>query len=109
MRIEDARQEAFRSDLKQIQQNIEVNEAMASQGNDLGRLNDALFAELENLRKVKVSDPDALKAEVERSRAVEGIAKVVISNAGTVLEATRMRAQLASGEITMPKMLGDQS
>lgn len=73
--------------------------------NDLGRLNDALFAELENLRAVDPKDSDALKAEVERSKAVEGIARTIIDNAGTVLDATRIRASLAKSTVNMPRML----
>ena len=38
--------------------------------NTLGRLNEVLFAELERLNALDVSDGDALQAEIERSKAV---------------------------------------
>lgn len=73
-------------------------------GNTLGRLNDELFAQLERLREVDASDPEALAAEVSRSKAVEGISRMVVDNAKTVLAATQMRADLTR-ETAMPRML----
>jgi hypothetical protein len=79
--------------------------AESPRANNMGRLSDLLFDELERLGSLDTHDSDALKAEVERSRAIEGIAKTVIENAGTVLEATRMRAQYTQQTVTMPKLL----
>lgn len=74
--------------------------------NVMGRLQDALFAELDRLGKIDLSDTEALKAEVERSRAVEGIAQVTIANVGVAIEATRLKAQYTqNATITMPKLL----
>lgn len=107
MRIEQARQLAFRQDMTEaLVAAVKTRRVeMATSGmNSLGRLNDELFAQLERLSDVDVRDEASLKAEVERSRAVEGIAKTIIGNAETVLAATRMRAEYTS-HASMPKML----
>lgn len=98
------RQRAFARECSGVMALIETEEAMAENENTLGQLNNELFAELHRLRKVDITDEAALKAEVERSRAVEGIAHMVIDNAKTVLQAANMRAQY-SNEATMPRML----
>ena len=41
--------------------------------NSLGRLNEMLFAELERLAALDVTDQAALDAEVARSRAIQGL------------------------------------
>ena len=48
-----------------------------SSHNTLGRMTDMLFEELERLNAVDVTDGDALAAEVERSRAMQGMAKEI--------------------------------
>jgi hypothetical protein len=73
----------------------------------LEQLNIELFSELHRLREVDAGDPDALEAEVKRSKAVEGISKTIISNANTVLEVTRLRAEY-SKTVVVPKMLEDR-
>lgn len=45
---------------------------MAKGDNTLGRLNEVLFAELTRLDAVDVTEEAALRAEVERSKAVQG-------------------------------------
>lgn len=78
---------------------------MADQSNNaLGKLNDALFAELDRLSSVDIKDEDAVKLEISRSKAIEGIAKTTVDNAKTILDATRLRAEY--GRTTpMPKIL----
>ena len=80
---------------------------MASKGeNTLGRLNEVLFAELERLNAVDVTDAAALQAEVERSKAVQGVAKEINASAKTVLDTARMRAEWADARTARtPKML----
>lgn len=105
MKLQDMRQRAFARECAGVMAAIETGEAMAENNNNtLGQLNAELFAELHRLRQVDASDADALQAEVARSKAVEGIARMVVDNAKTVLEATRMRAEY-SKEATMPRML----
>lgn len=75
-----------------------------TQNNTLGQLNIELFAQLHRLREVDVSDEAALKAEIERSKAVEGISHNIIDNAKVIMDATRMRATF-SQQTTVPRML----
>lgn len=107
MRLEDARYDAFRVGLPNLLKQIEMEEIMQEShnaNNSLGRLNEELFAQLDRLSSVDPTDRSALEAEIERSKAVEGIAKTIIDNAETVLSATRMRASYTKNA-TMPRML----
>lgn len=77
---------------------------MSDRQNDLKRLNEVLFDELERLGSVDVTNEDAVKLEISRSKAIEGIAKTAVDNAKTILDATRLRAEF--GRTTpMPKLL----
>lgn len=77
---------------------------MPDKQNDLKKLNDVLFDELERLSAVDVGNEDAVRLEINRSKAIEGIAKTAVDNAKTILEATRIRAEY-SREVRMPRML----
>lgn len=102
--IRTLRRRAEAQSLRRTYALMVFEEETVAQENTLGRLNDALFEELQALREVDPTDKDALAAEVERSKAIEGVAKTVIENANTVLTATRMRAQLSGGTV-VPRML----
>lgn len=79
---------------------------MANNANTLGRLNEILFAELERLNALDATDKDALEAEVERSKAVQGVAKEINTSARSVLETARLRAEWAGAkQARTPKML----
>lgn len=78
---------------------------MAAGENSLGRLNEILFAELERLDAVDVTDESALKAEVDRSRAVQSVAREINTAASTILEHTQLRAQLRGINLKTPSML----
>lgn len=60
--------------------------------NTLGDLNNHLFEQMERLNDEEL-DGEALDAEINRSKAVSGIARDIISNANLVL-----RAQIAKSE-----------
>ena len=80
--------------------------AKSQKTNAMGRLQDALFDELDRLGSLDLTDTDALKAEIERSKAVEGIARATIENVGVAIEATRLKAQYTqNATVTMPKLL----
>lgn len=80
--------------------------AKSPRANTMGRLQDALFDELDRLGSLDLTDTDALKAEIERSKAVEGIARATIENVGVAIEATRLKAQYTqNATVTMPKLL----
>lgn len=50
---------------------------MPDKQNDLKKLNDVLFAELERLGNVDLGNEDAVRLEISRSKAIEGIAETV--------------------------------
>jgi hypothetical protein len=70
--------------------------------NKLSDLNNHLFAQLERLNDETLSG-DQLQDEIERSKAITGVSKEVVSNARLVLDAERHKREygLTSG----PKML----
>lgn len=72
--------------------------------NTLIDLNDHLFAQLERLGADGLTE-DAMKAEIERARAVTGVAQQVIANANTVLRTVEFRDRIA-GSSDVPPMLG---
>jgi len=79
--------------------------AAKPQGQTLGKLNDKLFEQLDRLSAIEVTDADALKAEVERTRAFEGLARTVIENANTVITAYRLKHDLEGETAAIPYML----
>lgn len=77
--------------------------------NTLTDLQNHLFTALERLNDESL-DSEEVQREIERSRAVADIGKVVIANANTEMQAIRLRAALTSGgkvPVSFPKMLGD--
>ena len=82
-----------------------VAEARKQGDSALGRVNDYLFAELERLDTLDASDPDALRLEISRARAGEGMAKAAIDNANTILDVARLKAEYSGARVSVPKML----
>lgn len=75
----------------------------------LGRLNEILFEELERINQVDASDRDAVKDEIARSKAIQGIAKEVNESARTMLDTARFRAEWAGArQAQTPPMLEDR-
>lgn len=71
--------------------------------NKLSDLNNHLFAQLERLGDESLK-PEQLKTEIERGKAITGVAQQIIANGRLVLD-----AQVAVNENqikSMPKMLG---
>ena len=73
--------------------------------NKLIDLNNHLFAQLERLGQEEVAG-DKLATEIERSKAITGIAKEVISNARLALDAQVALAD--KGVKTLPGMIEAQ-
>ena len=79
---------------------------MAEGQNSLGRLNEVLFAELERLDALDASDTEALRAEIDRSRAVQGVAKEINASARTILDTAQYRAEWAGAkQAHVPRLL----
>ena len=73
--------------------------------NTLGDLNNHLFAQLERLSDEDVKGRELME-EIDRARAVTGIATQIISNANIVLKAKKLKAETLGRENTeMPHML----
>jgi len=73
--------------------------------NTLGNLNNHLFAQLERLSDEDLKG-DKLKEEILRSKSVADIAKNIIENAKTVLEAKKFESEiLGRSQVIAPKML----
>jgi len=108
MRLDEMRRTAELADMADVLlRSLNARKAeIMEQNNSLGRLNAVLFDELERLNDIDVSDEEATKREIERSRAIEGTAKSITENGKTILQATRMRAEFGMG-VQFPKMLGE--
>lgn len=75
--------------------------------NTLGRMTDMLFEELERLNALDATDAEALGAEVERSKAMQGMAKEINQSAKSQLEVAQFRAEWAGArQAALPKVLG---
>lgn len=72
--------------------------------NTLGDLTNHLFAELERLGDESLS-PEQLEREIERSKAVTGVAQQVIANANTVLRSYEFRDSAMNANTKLPRML----
>jgi len=72
---------------------------MTGNNKTLSDLNEKLH---EQLNRLCNSQGEELKAEIERTRAVSGIAREIVDNAKLVLEAQRC----LGGKNTTPKLLG---
>lgn len=74
--------------------------------NTLGDLTNHLFAELERLGDESLTTEE-MKGEIERARAVTGVAQQVIANANTMLRAAEFEDSRMSADTRVPRMLTD--
>jgi len=73
--------------------------------NKLSDLNDHLFAAMERLNSEDVNG-DALKEEIERSRAMAGVAREIVNAGKLALDAQR---KIAAGEVySKPPLLEEK-
>ena len=79
---------------------------MSESTNNAKRLNAILFEELERLNGIDAADEKALKAEIGRSNAIQGVAREVNGNHKNMLDAAKYRAEWAGAKVArMPKEL----
>lgn len=67
-------------------------------------LNNTLFEALERLNDTSLSG-DNLKQEIERSRAITGVANSIISNASIALKACDLKDKALDADMQLPRML----
>ncbi|MDN5307964.1 MAG: hypothetical protein PWP16_1327 [Eubacteriaceae bacterium] len=72
--------------------------------NKLSDLNNHLFAELERLSDEDLKG-EALTEEIQRSRAITGVATQIIANGSLVLEARKYVDEGYDADAKIPKML----
>lgn len=72
--------------------------------NTLEALNNHLFAELERLGEEDLKG-DELKEEINRAKAITGVASQVISNANLVLQAQRFLDEKYNADAKLPNLL----
>jgi hypothetical protein len=77
---------------------------MAGPQNKLADLNNHLFAQLERLGDEDMSEEET-KKEIERARAITGVAKQIISNGNLVLKAAKFADEKLDNDSDVPRML----
>lgn len=71
----------------------------------MGRLNGYLFDELERLSELDTSDSEAMRNEIARSKAIEGLAQATVNNANVILRVSELRCEYSNARFQMPKQL----
>lgn len=72
--------------------------------NTLGDLNNHLFEQLERLNDDDLTGEE-LKQEIQRSNAISNVAKQIIGNANTVLNAQKLYLDAEDNDINKPRKL----
>lgn len=74
--------------------------------NTMGDLMNHLFSQLERLDDDTLT-PEQLEREIDRSKAVTGVAQQVIANANTMLRAIEFQDGRMDADSHLPRMLTD--
>lgn len=72
--------------------------------NKLIDLNNHLFEQLERLNDEELTGEE-LKQEVDRSKAVQGVARAIIDNGNLALEAQKLVVEYGGRDVKLPGML----
>lgn len=71
----------------------------------IGGVSDALFAELDRLQAADATDAEAMRAEIERAKAVRDVAAVIIDNNKFVLDVAKAKSDFDGEKLIIPKGL----
>lgn len=63
------------------------------------KVSESLLAQLDRLEAVDASNADALRMEISRAKAVQGITSQLIANGNMTLEACRLKLEVAYVEV----------
>jgi len=77
---------------------------MSGTRNKISDLNNHLFEQLERLNDEELKG-DQLKEEIERARAITGIASQIVANGQLVLKATIAKSQYMGSSEKLPALL----
>ena len=72
---------------------------------NLGDLNNLLFKQLQ---KLESSDEDKVDKELERTKGITDIARVLLLNANTVITAEKLRIEYGSHKVTSELLLTNE-
>lgn len=83
---------------------MECKKGEKDMNNKLIDLNNHLFAEIERLGDEDLKGED-LAREIERARAITGVASQVIANGILAIKAEELRSNALSADVKVPKFL----
>lgn len=72
--------------------------------NYMGRLNDMLFDELERLSDIDTNDADALKMEMGRARAMQGVAREINSSTRIIVDTAKLKAEYGGARVNLREL-----
>lgn len=77
--------------------------------NKLTDLNNHLFTSLERLNDEDLTDPEKIRSEVGRAKAVVEIGRTVVDNGRLMLDATQLSIDAKGTGVLLPKVLNGPS
>lgn len=77
---------------------------MVTQENNLSRLNDILFEQLDRLSDTRLTKPE-MEKEIERTKGIVGVSNQIISAGNLVLKARMAQDDRMNADLELPKML----
>ena len=78
-------------------------------GNALSDLNNILFAQIQKLANGENLKPEAMKKEIEKAKAIEGLSKQIISNAKLQLDAVKFSENANMATAILPDVLQNKN
>lgn len=78
-------------------------------GNALSDLNNILFSQVQRLANGENLNPEDMKKEIEKAKAIEGLSKQIISNAKLQLDAVKFSNTSRTAARQMPDVLQNKN